>query len=553
MKRRAKQMNEKEFNLLHEPWILVKKQVGSTEEVSIVELFRNTARWQSLAGELPTQDIAILRLLLAILHAVFARYDLEGESAPITSPGIALQRWKALWERQEFPMPILEEYLQHYEERFYLFHPNRPFYQVAELGKSTEYNAAKLNGELSESNNKLRLFQQRTGSGKLGMCYAEAARWLININAFDDTASKSCDKKPCGKGLPSPGAGWLGKLGLITATGENLHETLLLNLIFLKDGSDELWGEEAPVWEAEEVKAKERTVITMPDNPSGLYTLQSRRLLLKRDGNTVVGYSLLGGDFFPKENALAEQMTLWRNAAKREEDPPQFNPRRHDPARRLWRDFPVLVSQKVSGRQPGVIKWLARLKEENLIKQKHFRFQTAAVKYGDKDFFVNDIFGDELSFNAGLITTLGDKWLHRIIDELAMTDMLAMQAGYLAKNLALAAGDADGTAQSKAAREQVYYRLEVPFCRWLEGIDPARDDDRIDEVCEQWWTQARRIVRDFGEELINQTGPQAFAGRVVEDKKKNTKRRYIAPQDYNYFLYRISTRETLNERRTANG
>jgi CRISPR system Cascade subunit CasA len=541
-------MNEKEFNLLHEPWILVKKQDGNIEEVSIIELFRNASRWQSLAGELPTQDIAILRLLLAILHAVFARYDFDGASAPTSTPNIALQRWKELWEKQVFPMTVLEEYLLLFEERFYLFHPTRPFYQVAELGKATEYNAAKLNGELSESNNKLRLFPQRTGSGKLGMGFAEAARWLVNVNAFDDTASKACIK-----GLPSTGAGWLGKLGLITATGENLHETLLLNLIFLKDGGDELWGEETPVWEAEEVKAQERTEIAMPDNPSGLYTLQSRRLLLKRDGNAVVGYSLLGGDFFPKENALAEQMTLWRNAAKREEDPPQYLPRRHDPARRLWRDFPVLVSQKVSGRQPGVIKWLARLKEENLIKQKHFRFQTAAVKYGDKDFFVNDVFGDELSFNADLITTLGDKWLHRIIDELEITDMLAMQAGYLAKNLAIAAGDSDGTAQSKSAREQVYHQLEVPFCRWLEGIDPAIDDDRIDEVCEQWWEQAKSIVRDFGEELIKQTGPQAFAGRVVEDKKKGTKRRYIAPQDYNYFLYRISTREILNERRTVNG
>lgn len=541
-------MNEKEFNLLREPWILVKKPEGSIEEVSILELFRKAPRWQSLAGELPTQDIAILRLLLAILHAVFARYDLDGESAPITSPGIALQRWKELWERQMFPMPILEEYLQHYEERFYLFHLTRPFYQVAELGKATEYNAAKLNGELSESNNKLRLFPQRTGSGKLAMGFAEAARWLININAFDDTASKACIK-----GLPSTGAGWLGKLGLIAATGENLYETLLLNLVFLQNGGDELWGEETPVWEAEEVKAKERTEITMPDNPSGLYTLQSRRLLLKRDGDDVVGYSLLGGDFFPKVNAFAEQMTLWRNTVKRDEDPPQYHPKRHDPARQLWRDFPSLVSQKVSGRQPGVIKWLARLKEENLIKQKHFLFQTASVKYGDKDFFVWDVFGDSLTFNAGLVTDLGDKWLNRIIDELAMTDMLAVQAGQLAKNLAMAAGDADGTEQSKAAREQAYHRLGTPFCRWLEGIDPIGDDDRIDEVCEQWWIEARGIVRDFGEELINQSGPQAFVGRDVADKKKNTRRRYNAPQEYNYFLYRISTRETLSERRTANG
>lgn len=541
-------MTEKEFNLLHEPWILVKDQGGSVEEVSLTELFRNAPRYQGLAGELPTQDIAILRLLLAILHAVFARYNLEGEHAPITSPGIALQRWEALWEKRMLPLDILEAYLRHYEDRFYLFHPTRPFYQVAELGRSTEYNAAKLNGELSESNNKLRLFPQRSGSGKLGLSYAEAARWLININAYDDTASK-----PRRKGLPSPGAGWLGKLGLIIATGDNLYETMLLNLVFLKDGSDELWGEEMPAWEADEAKAEERTEIAIPDNLSALYTLQSRRLLLRRDDDSVVGYNLLGGDFFPKENAFAEQMTLWRNTAKRAEDPPQYNPRRHDSSRQLWRDFPVLVSQIEAGRQPGVIKWLARLKEEGLIKQKHFRFQTASVKYGEKDFFVGDVFGDSLSFNAGLLTSLGEKWLHRIIDELAVTEMLVWQVGQLARNLAMAAGGADGTEQGKAAREQAYHRLGAPFRRWLEGIDPVRDDDRVDEVCEQWWVQARGIVRSIGEELINQTGPQAFVGRDIEDKKKKTRRRYVAPQEYNSFLYRISTREALYERRTSNG
>lgn len=541
-------MNDKEFNLLYEPWVLVRKPDGSTEELSLKEVFLNAPAYQGLAGELPTQDISILRLLLAIVHAVFARYGLYGESAPINSPGAALQRWKALWDRRAFPHGIIEEYFQHFKEHFYLFHPERPFYQVAGLGRSTEYNAAKLIGELSESNNKLRLFPQRSGSGKAGLTYAEAARWLININAYDDTASK-----PCSKGLPSPGAGWLGKLGLIAAVGNNLYETLLLNTVFLKDGNDELWGDEEPVWEAGEVKSGERTEIVMPDNPSCLYTLQSRRLLLKRDGENVTGYSLLGGDFFPKENALAEQMTLWRNAAKRAEDPPLYNPRRHDPARQLWRDFPVLVGQKEGGRQPGVIKWLARLKEEGLLEHKHFRFQATAVKYGDKDFFVGDVFGDSLSFSSGLLTSLGEKWLYRIIDELTAAELLVAQLGWLAKNLALAAGDADGEKQKDAAKEQGYHLLDIPFCRWLEGIDPVADDGRIDEVCNQWWAQACQIIRKAGEELLMQAGPQAFVGRVVEDKKTKAARRYIAPQAYNYFLYRISTREALYERRTVNG
>ena len=46
------------------------------------------------------------------------------------------------------------------------------------------------------------------------MSYAQAARWLLYVNGFDDTSAK-----PKGKNLPSVGAGWLGKLGLIFRTG----------------------------------------------------------------------------------------------------------------------------------------------------------------------------------------------------------------------------------------------------------------------------------------------------------------------------------------------
>jgi CRISPR system Cascade subunit CasA len=533
-------MIEKEFNLLHEPWILVMEPDGETNEVSLLELFRRSPEFRSLAGELPTQDVAVLRLLLAILHAVFARYGPEGDFAPISSPGDALTRWKALWDRGAFPMKIIEDYLVHYEARFWLFHPEHPFYQVAGMDKATDYTAAKLNGELSESNNKIRLFPQRTGTGKSALGYGEAARWLLNVNSFDDTSAK-----PKGKGLPSPGAGWLGKLGLIAAVGDNLFETLMLNLIFLKDGGNELWGREEPVWEQGSVKSAERTRITMPDNPSGLLTLQSRRLLLKRERGLVTGYYLLGGDFFPKENAFAEQMTVWRNAAKKETEPPEYHPKRHDPARQLWRDFPALVVQSHGSRRPGIVGWLARLKAENLIPRSHFRFQTAAVKYGDKDFFIDDVFGDSLSFNAALLTNLGENWVSRIISEITTTEQLVDQVGYLAQNLAKAAGDVDGSNQKKAAKEQAYFRLNAPFRQWLERIDPERD--AMEEVCAEWWEKARHIVQALGKELVNQAGQQAFVGRVVKEKTKGkeVERRYTAPEAYNNFTYRTSTREAL--------
>lgn len=221
-------MNEKRFNLLHEPWIRVMRPDASVAELTLPQVFVHAHEYVSLAGEMPTQDVAMLRLLLAVLHAVFTKVDEHGTSAPLVNSDDVYDRWQALWERGNIPAKPVEEYLQQYEDRFWLFHPERPFWQAQGAQIGTEYSAAKLNGELSESSNKVRLFPMRKGEKKQSLTFSEAARWLLYINGFDDTSAK-----PKGKDLPSVGAGWLGKLGLIFTKGQNLFETLMLNLVLL--------------------------------------------------------------------------------------------------------------------------------------------------------------------------------------------------------------------------------------------------------------------------------------------------------------------------------
>ncbi len=545
-------MPDKEFNLLKEPWIPVMLPDGQTKEVSLLEAFEDAPAFLRLAGELPTQDVALLRLMLAVLHAVFGRYGLNGAYAPLYEGGglhaeDALDRWRALWEHGAFPMKVIERYLLHFEDRFYLFHPERPFYQIPVLDKATEYTAAKLNGELSESSNKIRLFPQRTGSGKTGLDYGEAARWLLYVNAFDDTSAKSPSRGLPDK-LPSPGAGWLGQLGLVTAVGGSLFETLMLNLVLLKDGRDELWGPELPVWEWEAVKTAERTPIPMPDNPSGLMTLQSRRLLLRREGDKVIGYGLLGGDFFPKANALNEQMTVWRNAAKREGDTPEYAPRRHDSARQLWRDFSALAVQTGSSHRPGIVNWLAALAEKKLIPGSLVCIQIAAVQYGDKDFFVSDVFSDSVSFNAELLNDFDQSWTGRILDAIDTAKLLASQAGWLAQNIAKAAGNTDEKSYQgvkNAAMERAYFLLDIPFRQWLQRIDPKAQKEEVSKsgASKDWWETAQGIVRGLGRELVAQAGANAFVGREIMENKKP--QRYTAPEAYNRFLYFTSTVDAL--------
>lgn len=64
-------MQEIEFNLLEEPWIRVRMPDCTVTEVSLSDALLHAHEYTDLAGELPSQDAAVLRLLLAVLHAVF--------------------------------------------------------------------------------------------------------------------------------------------------------------------------------------------------------------------------------------------------------------------------------------------------------------------------------------------------------------------------------------------------------------------------------------------------------------------------------------------------
>lgn len=492
-------MSDVAFNLLDEPWIQLMGEDCTVRECTLPQALLESHRYRRLAGELPTQDVAILRLLLAVLHTVFYRVDLDGEEEPIEEPTQALRRWQQLWKAGCFPEAPIRNYLNEWKEHFWLFHPEHPFFQVPSAAAGTQYTAAKLNGELSESSNKVRLFSVRAGQDKNGLSYAEAARWLINLNGFDDTSAK-----PKGKGLPSPGAGWLGKLGLVYAEGKTLFETLMLNWTLLKDGR-QLWGEPAPVWELDKLREAERTEIAMPNNQAELLTLQSRRLLLIRENAQVVGYALLGGDFFSKINTDAEQMTLWEHRDGKKNEPSYNQPKRLKSDWQMWRDFSVITAAEGKGKMPGVMSWVLLLKSKRILDSKFVaHFRAVGAKYGDKDFFVEDVLEDHLDFHVSLLEEAGKLWDKLVQDKIAQTEEAAWYLSVLAEALFKAAGgqpDSDAQTSRKNLASQTYYgQVDIPFRKWLTSIDPDLGDEemRRAEKDAQWRREAYQIALEQG-------------------------------------------------------
>ena len=527
-------MDNKSFNLLDEAWIRVIYPDCREDEVSLKQFFSGVHTYTDLAGELPTQNAAVLRLLLAVLHAVFYRFDEEGNPSEITNSDDVYDRWQALWEMGRFPAEPIERYLESYRDRFDLFDDKRPFYQVPQAKIGTEYSSAKLNGEISESGNKKRLFPTITGEEKNTLSYAEAARWLLYVNAFDDTSSK-----PKGKNLPSPGAGWIGKLGFIQAVGRNLFETLMLNLVLLNE-NDEPWGNPQPVWELDTPRASERTNIACPDNQAELLTLQSRRLLLTEENDRITGYYLLGGDFYEKENAFSEQMTVWKPVLNGKREIVGFQPARHNHERKMWQDFSGIAAVNEKHHMPGVVSWMNRLLEYSCLPPQTIGvYRIASVQYGDKDFFVTDVFEDSLTFHLNLLSELNGKWIERITNEVTGCERLAWAVGTLAKELDLAAGG-NGESSAERAKEQLYYRIDVPFRSWLLTLDADQSDIEREEKSVEWRNTAVQIADRLGQELIKQAGPAAFSGKSVEsNKQKDAKVYYCAPDSYNSFRSKL--------------
>ncbi len=527
---------EKEFNLLDEPWIRVMLPDCEVQEVSLTEALLHAHEYVDLAGELPTQDVAMLRLLLAVMHAVFYRVDETGTTASVKTPNDALLRWKRLWTLGHLPEKPSCDYLEVYHERFWLFHPTRPFWQVPSASTGTQYTAAKLNGELSESSNKVRLFPVRTGKDKSTVSYAEAARWLLYVNAFDDASAK-----PKGKELPSIGISWLGKLGLITAKGDNLFETLMLNFVTFNVDDNSIWDGATPTWELPKVRSNERVEIVPLNDQAALLTLQSRRLLLQAQNGMVIGYSVLGGDFFEKVNAFIEQMTVWKEITEKNKMLKGYQPCPHDSDRKMWRDFASFAVQKEKNHLPGIVTWNIRLKPRCLDKDTMIRYQIASVQYGDKNSSVSNVFSDSLEFHLDLLTELGRAWRELVIEGVEYCDRIAEIIGRLARDLDIAAGG-DGKDSGNKAQEQYYYRVDVPFRKWLLKLNPNYSEDKRRELQADWHKTSRQIARDLGRELVRDTGLTAFTGRNVKEKRKKEEIicHYSTPEAFNRFSYCLS-------------
>ena len=494
------------FDLLEEPWIRVRDLEGRVFDLSLRGVLAKAHRLRGLAGELPTQDAAVLRLLLAVLLGA-TRPEFE------RSEEESLDLWAAWWRAGCLPMELLDRYLDPLRQRFDLLHPTTPFLQVAEL-KTVSGKRSGLGKLIADLPDGAPFFTTRAGRQLESLSLAEAARWLVHCQAFDPSGIKTGaagdDRVKGGKGYPFGYPAWAGNLGLVMATGATLYETLLFNLPLTSSGPDDL-----PVWERLPNGPGVDVSHPEPRGPADVFTWPSRRLRLFTEGERVVDVQISNGDKLgPQNRHPVEPMAAWRwskNQSKAGSD--VLMPVTHDPTRRIWQGLgPLLLraNGNQQDRRAGVIDWLGTLRHYGELPASHpVDLWVVGLEYGNQNATIAGAIDDRL---AAPIAVLTDPVLTRAaVDAASWAKDGVVALVNLASNLDRAAGG-DGSAGREEAFERGYTRLDQPFRRWISHLT---NPEELQSVKDEWALTASQVLRSEGGALVHDAGPVAIIGRQV--------------------------------------
>lgn len=499
------------FDLRTSPWIAVRTDRG-IEEVSLLELFDRAGEIRALAGEIPSQDVAILRLLLVILRRGLPQsFDYPHE------------RWATLWEAERLPVSDIENYLEVYADRFDLLHPVTPFLQVAGLTASKASGLVKLIAEVPAGH---AYFTTRAGREVDSLSFAEATRWLVHAQQFDvsgiKTGAAGDDRVKGGKGYPI-GTGLAGRMGLLLFEGATLRDTLLLNLVLPPENDDE---SDRPVWERAPLGPGVEVTHPVPRGPADLLTWPIRRILLHHNGSEVTDVLIANGDPLHARNLhQLETMTAWRRSANQEKTfgIPTYMPRKHDMSRALWRGLDGLLARRAEGgrvdNEPaaalpaGVVSWIEQLAERGKIARDiPVRVHAVGVSYGTQDSMIEAIYDEALMVRPSVLM---DEQLSGVaLTAVEEGEVAVRQLGQFAANLAAAAGrDVDGPRER--ARLSGFDRLDRSYPAWLAILDSTTD---VAAAHAKWRRLVASEIGTLGDELLRGAGADAMIGRKVDGK-----------------------------------
>lgn len=510
-------MDKAGFNLLDEPWVRVRTLEGSVKELGLLEVFRRAPEIAGLSGESATQDMAVFRLLEAILLAA-------GRRLPITRQTRPAETWEALQEDQAYAVRV-EEYLEEHRERFDLFHPTAPFFQVADLQKSKgEYpDASALIPDVGPG-----LFSTRTSVDSRSLSPAEAARWLVHRQAYDVSGIKSGTvgdpRVTGGKGYPI-GTGWAGAIGVVQVVGPTLEDTLFLNLpaeeLLEHRGSG---AEDLAPWERSPDAAAPRDLEeSVPRGVVDVLTWQQRRVRLWRDQDGRVCQVLIAnGDKIRRANSFADPMTGYRySKAQSKNGIAVYFPRTHDPDLTVWRGvqsmFAETAGEVKAGRRPRNLTQQVDVLDEAISERfegHQLSLRLVGVEYGTQDAVVLQEIDESIPVSTQLLSGSGQELRSEAVRAVELVMSFRGSFRWFVQQLALCSGASADEASTDAVAVWMA-DLEIAFRLWLAGLGEDFDPAAADMA---WRQILRQVSLQHIADAVEAAGPAAAVGRMEESE-----------------------------------
>jgi CRISPR system Cascade subunit CasA len=333
------------FNLLDEPWIPVRTIAGEVREVSLTQAILEADRIATLAETSPPNLIALYRLLLAVLHRALTTHHGPWKDAD-----------RARWYREGLPEAPIRAYLEQWRERFWLFHPEYPFMQVAGLtdapetqGKLKPWTQACLEGA---SGNAPVVFDHALDDSPSTIPRALACRNLLGALQFTPGGLVKTVRD-------SDKAGPLANTAAALPTGPTLGRTLLVGL----HPPSRAGLEDLPAWERPPPGIAElRAAPRLASGPNDRYTRQTRAVLLvPEDIDECIRHIRYAAGLALEEDANApDPMACYRVTKDGKAIRVSFSE-----GRALWRELPALVPDPTGKfNQPAaILAWATNLRD----------------------------------------------------------------------------------------------------------------------------------------------------------------------------------------------
>ncbi|WP_181398655.1 type I-E CRISPR-associated protein Cse1/CasA [Apilactobacillus timberlakei] len=525
--------------MLDENWIKVIDKSNDVKETGLFDIFKSAHKYKKLAGDSAPQDFAILRLLLSILETTFNRYDFDGE--PQEKEGLK-QTWIKIWKSGRFPYEVLQNYLEGQHEKFYLYSDNAPFCQVTkkdldehEIKKTSLINGKLINRLISESGNKKDFFSITSDNDKNRLTNASLSRNIILFLGFSGTADKA--KYPGMKSSASKG--WDLSLGGIYLEGENLFQTLMLNLML----NSKNYKFQKPIWESSFEDKVHLENDYVPDNLSELYTNCSRLLYIDPNTDLTKGDVQIEAVQLPGIDKIyaagIEPMTLFQ-VPKTGNNKGQVIPKMHDMNKSLWRNFGLLegLSDK-NPHLPGVISdFYDSTKQEN-VDIEDVNIVAVGMTYNrDASSMINGEIHDSLNINREVFDDLSDGgYVSKINDEAIKTEKAVSILKYFIKDL-MKMRNVVNNGPVDSLIEEAYFSIDKPFKNWISNMNTSVD---MSYYQNKWRKQLYNILINKSETFMYPLSTRDLIGKV------NSKTNSIDNVVTRYDFFRHSLKKCLKE------